>query len=109
MKLPFGSRSVVGAPSRLGTWLKAIAPGLAAAAAVGAAARIGSQWLPFGLSEILIAVWLGLVIASARWLPSSTGAGLRFTQQRILRLGIILLGARLSLLDVASIGVGALG
>jgi len=54
-------------------------------------------------------VWLGLMIASTSWLPEGTVAGIRFAQQRILRLGIILLGARLSLLDVAAIGLGTLG
>jgi uncharacterized integral membrane protein (TIGR00698 family) len=49
------------------------------------------------------------VIATVGWLPPGTRAGLQFAQQRVLRLGIILLGARLSLWDVASIGVGALG
>jgi uncharacterized integral membrane protein (TIGR00698 family) len=90
-------------------WLQIAIPGLAAAAVVAVVARLAAQWLPVGLSEILLAVWLGLVIASVRALPASTGAGLRFAQQRVLRLGIILLGARLSLGDVAAIGFGALG
>jgi uncharacterized integral membrane protein (TIGR00698 family) len=90
-------------------WLQSMAPGLAMAALVAAAARLTAQWVPFGLSEILIAVWLGLVLATLGWLPSTVGPGLRLAQQRILRLGIILLGARLSLFDVAAIGVGALG
>lgn len=89
--------------------LQGIGPGLAAAAAVAVAARFGAHWLPWGLSEVLLAVWLGIVIASARGLPVSTEAGIRFSQQRVLRLGIILLGARLSLADVATIGLGALG
>src|SRR5215207_9954144 len=99
MKLPFGifAGAVVVSPSRAVHWLQVVGPGLAAAAAVAAVARMSAQWLPFGLSEILVAVWLGLVLASIGWLPATTGAGLRFAQQRILRLGIILLGARLSL------------
>jgi len=111
VKLPFGvlGGTVAARSSSLLPWVRAAAPGLAAAAAVAAVARLTAQWLPFGLSEILIAIWLGLVLASAGWLPASTSRGLRFSQQRILRLGIILLGARLSLLDVATIGVGALG
>ncbi|MBM2810043.1 MAG: hypothetical protein HW416_802 [Chloroflexi bacterium] len=90
-------------------WLQTLGPGLAAAAAVAATARLLTASLPFGLSEILIAIWLGLLIATARWLPASAGAGLRFAQQHVLRLGIILLGARLSLFDVASIGLEAFG
>ncbi len=111
MKLPFGVRgqTAAGGSSSLLSWIRAVTPGLAAAAAVAAVARLTAQWLPLGLSEILIAIWLGLVIATVGWLPASTSTGLRFSQQRILRLGIILLGARLSLLDVATIGIGALG
>jgi uncharacterized integral membrane protein (TIGR00698 family) len=90
-------------------YIQAISTGLAAATVLAAVARFVAQWLPWGLSEVLLAVWFGLVIASARALPPRTDAGLRFAQQRILRLGIILLGARLSLVDVASIGVQALG
>jgi uncharacterized integral membrane protein (TIGR00698 family) len=63
---------------------------------------LGPQRSPFP-------VWLELLVASLRWLPASTEPGLRLAQQRILRLGIILLGARLSLVDIASIGIGALG
>jgi uncharacterized integral membrane protein (TIGR00698 family) len=111
MKLPFGAAvgSLARDPSQVLHWLQTMAPGLAAAAGVAAVARLTAQWLPFGLSEILIAIWLGLVIATMGWLPASTRPGLQLAQQRILRLGIILLGARLSLWDVASIGVGALG
>jgi uncharacterized integral membrane protein (TIGR00698 family) len=111
MKLPFGVRGrlTAGGSSSVLSWIRAVTPGLAAAAAVAAVARLSAQWLPFGLSEILLAIWLGLVIATAGWLPTRTSAGLRFSQQRILRLGIILLGARLSLFDVATIGLGALG
>jgi len=96
-------------PSKVFHQVQAAGSGLAAAAVVAIAARLAAQWLPWGVSEVLLAVWLGLAIASTRWLPVSTEVGIRFAQQRVLRLGIILLGARLSLVDVAAIGVGALG
>lgn len=83
-------------------------PGLAAAALVAALARTLGQALPPALSEVLVAVLVGIVVANSGLLPGSTGRGLRFAMQRVLRLGIILLGARLSLLDVAQIGGGAL-
>src|SRR6266545_4590131 len=111
MKLPFSISAdlVARSPSRALRCMQAAAPGLAAAAVVAVIARFAVQWMPWGLSEVLLAVWLGLVIASARWLPTCSEIGIRFAQQRILRLGIILLGARLSLFDVAAIGIGALG
>src|SRR5688500_10014777 len=110
MKLPFGisDGSAANRPYRAVHWVQIVAPGLAAAAVVAAVARLSAQWVPLGLSEILLAVWLGLMIATVGWLPTSTAAGLRFAQQRLLRLGIIFLGARLSLVDVAAIGLGAL-
>jgi uncharacterized integral membrane protein (TIGR00698 family) len=60
------------------------------------------------VSEVLVAVLIGIVVANSGLLPATSGPGLRFAVQRVLRLGIILLGARLSLFDVAQIGAGAL-
>jgi uncharacterized integral membrane protein (TIGR00698 family) len=87
---------------------RALAPGLVAAAAVAVVARLASLALPPAFSEVLLAVLLGIVVANSGVLPASASPGLRFAVQRILRLGIILLGARLSLGDVAQIGGGAL-
>jgi uncharacterized integral membrane protein (TIGR00698 family) len=60
------------------------------------------------ISEILIAVILGLYLRNAVGLGASLGPGIKFSIQRVLRLGIILLGLRLSLQDVAATGVNAL-
>jgi uncharacterized integral membrane protein (TIGR00698 family) len=60
------------------------------------------------ISEILLAVILGLYLRNAIGLGVSLGPGIKFAIQRILRLGIILLGLRLSLQDVAATGVTAL-
>lgn len=89
--------------------LRALLPGLAIAALVALVARVVGQGLPSTFSEVLIAVLLGIVVANSGLLPAASAAGLRVAVQRVLRLGIILLGARLSLGDVAEIGVGALG
>ena len=89
--------------------LTGLVPGLAIAAAVAVVARLGARFLPPAISEVLVAVLLGLVVANVVALPAGTRFGLRFAVQRVLRLGIILLGARLSLVDVARIGGGALG
>jgi uncharacterized integral membrane protein (TIGR00698 family) len=87
--------------------IRALAPGLGAAALVAISARLLAQFLPQEFSEVLVAVLLGIVVANSGLLPTTAGPGLRFTAQRVLRLGIILLGARLSLSDVAAIGAGA--
>jgi uncharacterized integral membrane protein (TIGR00698 family) len=60
------------------------------------------------ISEILIAVLLGLYIRNALGLGERVKPGIKFSIQRILRFGIILLGLRLSLQDVATTGITAL-
>jgi len=84
-------------------------PGLALAAAVAVAARLGSTALLPGVSEILLAVLLGIVVANAVPLRGGYAPGIRFAVQRVLRIGIVLLGARLSLDAVLAIGGSALG
>ena len=91
------------------TFAMGTAPGLVAAVLVAIVARLVSLALPIAISEVLIAVLIGIFVANTELLPATTGPGLRFAVQRVLRLGIILLGARLSLGDVAQIGFGALG
>jgi len=60
------------------------------------------------ISEILVAVLLGLYVGNAFPLSKQIRAGAKFALQRLLRLGIILLGLRLSLQDVAATGLTAL-
>jgi uncharacterized integral membrane protein (TIGR00698 family) len=61
------------------------------------------------VSEILVAILLGLLVSNVWKLPPAAGPGLRFVVQRVLRAGIVLLGARFYLADVARIGGGAIG
>src|SRR5258707_1566553 len=89
-------------------WAIRVAPALAAATGVAIAARLVGGVLPTAVSEVLVAVLMGIAVANSGLLPATSGPGLRFAVQRVLRLGIILLGARLSLVDVAQIGAGAL-
>ena len=85
-----------------------LAPGLLAAVTVAIVARLVAGLLPTALSEVLVAVLLGIVVANSGLLPAASTPGIRLAVQRILRIGIILLGARLSLVDVAKIGTGSL-
>jgi uncharacterized integral membrane protein (TIGR00698 family) len=58
------------------------------------------------VAEVTVAILLGIVVAAVagpRLGPLTPG--LRFASQRVLRFGIILLGARLSLAEIARIGV----
>jgi uncharacterized integral membrane protein (TIGR00698 family) len=89
--------------------LTVLVPGLALASGIALVARIVAGALPSALSEILVAVLLGIVVANVAPLPAATSPGIRFAVQRVLRAGIVLLGARLSLGAVVAIGAGALG
>jgi uncharacterized integral membrane protein (TIGR00698 family) len=94
----------------------ALLPGAALAggiAALGAmlASWIGVSLLGFGktpLSPILVAILIGLLLRNTVGLPSVYEAGLQLCLKRVLRIGVALLGIRLSLAAVGSIGLGAL-
>jgi len=84
-------------------------PGLILAALIAATARLIAGGLPAFLSEVLVAVLLGIVVANTVGLPPAAAPGIRFAVQRVLRLGIVLLGARLSLAAILAIGLDVLG
>jgi uncharacterized integral membrane protein (TIGR00698 family) len=90
--------------------MRTIGPGLAAAVLVAVAARLITSFLPSIVAEVSVALLLGIVVASLAGphLRAFT-PGLAFSSQRILRLGIVLLGARLSLAEIARIGLPATG
>jgi len=71
-------------------------------------ALITNPTLYKSISEILVAVLLGLYLRNSFVLGECTKAGVKFSIQRVLRFGIILLGLRLSLQDVAATGIKAL-
>ena len=60
------------------------------------------------ISQILLAVVIGLYIRNWIGVGERSSAGVRFAIQRLLRFGIVLLGLRLSLQDVAATGGKAL-
>lgn len=92
-----------------------IVPGLLLASMVAWLGLWSSEWLGHDLlhfdkspiSGIMMAIVLGLVIGNIVALPAWIKRGLNFSLKRLLRLGIILLGIRLSLGDV--LRLGALG
>jgi uncharacterized integral membrane protein (TIGR00698 family) len=94
-------------------------PGLAAAVAVMLVADEVARWLgaavlrlegldPAGrsspISGISMAIVLGIALGHAIRLPASLRPGLAFAVRRMLRLGIILAGIRLSFFDVLKLG-----
>lgn len=83
-------------------------PGLLLVAVVAAIARASTLILPSIISEVTVGVVLGIVLANLVRLPVAIRPGTKFAVNRLLRLGIVLLGARLFLGDVLSTGLGAL-
>ena len=71
-------------------------------------ARVIVSFLPSIVAEVTVAILIGVVVAAAAGRRMvSLDPGLRFAAQRVLRLGIVLLGARLSLAEIARIGLPA--
>jgi uncharacterized integral membrane protein (TIGR00698 family) len=94
----------------LAGWARSVAAGLGAAVVVAAAARLITGFLPAIVAEVTVAILIGIVVATVagpRMAPLTPG--LAFAAQRVLRFGIILLGARLSLAEIARIGLPATG
>jgi uncharacterized integral membrane protein (TIGR00698 family) len=68
---------------------------------------IGEDLLGFNkspISPVMIAVILGLSLASMFTLPKIFDLGLKFSVKKLLRFGIILLGIRLTIFDVFKLG-----
>ncbi len=89
--------------------LAAVAPGVGLASLVAIVARLIGAVSPPVISEVPVAVALGLVIGHWVPLPSLFSPGLRLTMKRFLRTGIALLGAQLSFAVVLQLGVSAVG
>lgn len=93
-----------------------IAPGLFLAALLALAGNFLAELIGEDLmglpkspiSPIMMAILLGLLLRNSVDLPAAVEPGIKFSLQRILRLGIILLGIRLSLGEVGLIGLKAL-
>ena len=56
------------------------------------------------VSSVLVAILLGLAVRNAIGLPDWCAAGLKFSVTTLLRLGIILVGIKLSVMDVLKLG-----
>ena len=91
--------------------VRSVRPGLAGvvlAVALAIVARMLSWVLPSLISEVTIGIILGLIVGNVMPLPADVYQGAKFAVGTPLRLGIVLMGARLSLGDVLGTGVGAL-
>ena len=57
------------------------------------------------ISPILVVIVAGILIRNLITIPAMCTPGIRFCLQKLLRLGIILMGIRLSIIDVFNIGI----
>ncbi len=94
----------------------AVLPGLILALVLALAGQYLSELIGIDLmglpkspiSAIMMAIILGIIIRNTITLPANFQPGIRFGLVRVLRLGIVLLGIRLSLGEVGEIGLQAL-
>ncbi len=99
-------------PSPHGVWprISGMLPGLALAGGVALVAiELGKiAWLQAnGISALTLAIVLGMLVGNtvyARIAPASA-AGVGFSKQKLLRLGIILYGLRLTFQDIGNVGM----
>ncbi len=93
-----------------------VMPGLLLALAIAIAGHYIASFIGLQLmglekspvSGIMMAIIVGLLVANTISLPTTLQPGLRFCLVRILRLGIVLLGVRLSLSEAGMIGLKSL-
>lgn len=74
---------------------------------IWASESIGSQLMGFEkspVSPVMLAIVLGLLVGAVVNVPKSFTPGLNFAVKKILRLGIIMLGIRLTVFDVFKLG-----
>lgn len=81
-----------------------LVPGLAVAAAIAIVAWLAAGVSPIPVGAAPIGLVLGMLIGAVA-LPRAAVPGAEFAAQRLLRLGIVLLGARVSLQAVIEIGL----
>lgn len=93
-----------------------ILPGLLLALAIAVAGGWSAEFIGTTLmglpkspiSGIMMAILIGIAVGNLVKLPAATQPGIKFSVVRVLRLGIILLGIRLSIVEAGEIGIKAL-
>jgi len=94
-------------------WAGPIVPGVILALLVAVFGEAAANWIGKSLmgfdkspiSGIMVAIILGIILRNTIGLPQIYLSGLQFSLKRILRLGIILLGLRLSIVAAGQIGL----
>ncbi len=81
--------------------------GIALAAVCAAVAYTVNAFFPL-LSGLLVAIILGVILRNVGLIPAAAEPGFAFVGRTILRLGVVLLGLRLSIPQVISLGWGVI-
>ncbi|HEV2295367.1 MAG TPA: putative sulfate exporter family transporter [Tepidisphaeraceae bacterium] len=100
-------------------WFGEVLPGIGLAALLAYAGKLLADWIGIGvlrfdatrgspISPIMLAIVLGLVIRNTIGIPTNYEHGLRLSIKTILRVGIVLLGLKLTLQAIVGIGLVAL-
>ena len=76
---------------------------------VGTLAAMAVHQLFGGISTLLAAVVIGAALGNSNVASPDTAAGIKFAAKNILRVGVVLLGLRLSIAQVTSLGVETIG
>jgi uncharacterized integral membrane protein (TIGR00698 family) len=100
-------------------WLGDVLPGIGLAALLAFIGKLLADWIGLSvlhfdptrgspISPILLAIILGLLVRNSVGIPTAYEHGLRLSIKTILRVGIVLLGLKLTLGAIVGIGVVAL-
>lgn len=83
--------------------IRALLPGLVLCLAAAGASYGVSLLLP-GVSPLIIAIVLGILLANVVRLPAAASDGIDFSAKKLLRAGIVFLGLQLVLTDILDLG-----
>lgn len=83
--------------------IRALLPGLVLCLAAAGASYGVSLLLP-GVSPLIIAIVLGVLLANVVRLPAAASDGIDFSAKKLLRTGIVFLGLQLVLTDILDLG-----
>ena len=83
--------------------VRALLPGLVLCLAAAGASYGASLLLP-GVSPLIIAIVLGVLLANVVRLPAAASDGIDFSAKKLLRAGIVFLGLQLVLTDILDLG-----
>ena len=91
------------------TGVRAVAPGVgvaAAGAALGWVVHLVLPWVPWLTASLVLGILAGSIPPLRVALDGPLTAGLAFSSRTLLRAGIVVLGLKLSLVDIAGLGWG---